>query len=39
MKIEIRKAVISDADVLYKLNEDFNGKGTTEIDLLKNSLE
>lgn len=38
MKIEIRKAVISDADVLYKLNEDFNGKGTTEIDLLKNSL-
>ncbi|MDE6149989.1 MAG: GNAT family N-acetyltransferase [Ruminococcus sp.] len=38
MKIEIRKALISDVDVLYKLNEDFNGKGTTQLELLKNSI-
>lgn len=38
MKVEIRKADPSDAKDLFKLNEDFNGKGITQLELLKNSI-
>lgn len=39
MKITVRKAGISDADELFRLNGEFNGKDETELYLLKNSLE
>ena len=38
MEIVIRKAKISDAEELFRLNEDFNANGATELSLLKNSL-
>lgn len=36
---KIRTAGISDAEELFRLNEEFNGKGATEFSLLKKSLE
>lgn len=38
MEIVIRKAIISDAEELFRLNEDFNDKGVTQLSLLKKSL-
>ena len=38
MKVEIRKAESLDAKDLFKLNKDFNGKGITQLELLKNSI-
>jgi len=36
---KIRIADISDAEELFMLNEEFNGKGVTQLSLLKKSLE
>lgn len=38
MIAEIRKAEPSDVKDLFKLNEDFNGKGITQLELLENSI-